>query len=769
MLASGAAIAFTIDAGGNLYVVPETQFTGGSISWVGTGGGLSVSANGVYPNPYILTPMVGFASGDSVELEDPGVVTAAYTQTIPAGGTVALLDSSGNLLGSLALQGNYVADPFIVTGNNADFVNIALAEPGSFALSAGTSGGDSFTYTGISGGAWGDPANWTETTPSSPIIAPGTNDSVTVGSTGSNELTVITGTGNAATWTLDGNAVAVVGDFTIGTLTAPTDTNSIYDLFIDAGGTLNVGSASFGDPTTFSFVNYDPGFIVNGPGALLNIGGTLTGLSLFGGQPGSANPAGIIAENGGTASIGSLAFSVLLTGDPGLGSGTLPLAADGGGTLILPTNLPSSATPITLSGTDNVLEFNTPTATALAVTPSITGFAVTDTIDVSFATPVDSVTPTLNSTTGATLNFLNSGGTTVSTLSLSGDYTGDTFYSQALSPTTTQILLEVACFLPGTLILTDRGEVAVEDLQTDATIITSSGQQRRLSWIGQGRALATRGRRGAATPVIVRKGSLSDNVPHHDLHITKGHSLYLDGALIPVEYLVNHRSILWDDHAQEVTIYHLELDTHDVLLANGAPAESYRDDGNRWLFRNANAGWSQPPKPPCAPVLTGGPVVDAVWRRLLDRAGPRPGFVLTDDPDLHLLVDGERLDAGERRGTAHIFHLPTRPASLRIVSRAGAPAELGLTRDPRVLGVAIRRIALHQGVRFHVIESADELLTEGFYPFEPANFLRWTDGDAVLPEALFEGFDGPTELVLHVGGTTRYPLFGVANSYAAAA
>ena len=129
VLASGAAIAFTIDAGGNLYVVPETQFTGGSISWVGTGGGLSVSANGVYPNPYILTPMVGFASGDSVELEDPGVVTAAYTQTIPAGGTVALLDSSGNLLGSLALQGNYVADPFIVTGNNADFVNIALAEP----------------------------------------------------------------------------------------------------------------------------------------------------------------------------------------------------------------------------------------------------------------------------------------------------------------------------------------------------------------------------------------------------------------------------------------------------------------------------------------------------------------------------------------------------------------------------------------------------------------------------------------------------------------
>ena len=148
--------------------------------------------------------------------------------------------------------------------------------------------------------------------------------------------------------------------------------------------------------------------------------------------------------------------------------------------------------------------------------------------------------------------------------------------------------------------------------------------------------------------MIVRKGALADNVPHHDLHITKGHSLYLDGVLIPVEFLVNHRSILWDDRAQEVTVFHLELDAHDVLIANGAAAESYRDDGNRWLFQNANAGWNQPPKAPCAPVLTGGAVVDAVWQRLLDRAGPRPGLPLTDDPDLHLLVDGKRVEAVEQ-------------------------------------------------------------------------------------------------------------------------
>jgi hypothetical protein len=41
-----------------------------------------------------------------------------------------------------------------------------------------------------------------------------------------------------------------------------------------------------------------------------------------------------------------------------------------------------------------------------------------------------------------------------------------------------------------------------------------------------------------------------------------------------------------------VELYHVELESHDVLITNGAPAESYRDDGNRWLFNNANSRWA---------------------------------------------------------------------------------------------------------------------------------------------------------------------------------
>jgi T5SS/PEP-CTERM-associated repeat protein len=312
------------------------------------------------------------------------------------------------------------------------------------------------------------------------------------------------------------------------------------------------------------------------------------------------------------------------------------------------------------------------------------------------------------------------------------------------------------CFAAGTGISTPNGEVLVEHLAVGDSVLTLRGETRPIVWIGTGKVMVPRGRRSAATPVIVRKGALCDNVPNRDLHVTKGHSLYLDDVLIPVEFLVNHRSILWDDWAREITIYHIELSTHDVLIANGAPAESYRDDGNRWLFQNANAGWFLPPQPACAPVLTGGAVVDAAWRRLLDRSGPRPGLPLTNDADLHLLVDGRRLDAIERRDDTYVFRLPAKPYAVRILSNAAVPQELGVARDARSLGVALQRIVLAQSRLQCAIEANDASLGDGYYPFEVENGIRWTTGDAAIPQRLFARMNGGGMLMLHLGGVTQY-------------
>lgn len=470
---------------------------------------------------------------------------------------------------------------------------------------------------------------------------------------------------------------------------------------------------------------------------------TLTNFGTIHGTGGSAvnflSTSDRLIEEGSGVILGSVAGA----------RGTLELAADAGtGTIAgLGTSITNFATLVFDTGAHWTVG-GTYSATGLGGL-TISGFGNGDTIDLSgfLAT---------SSTFASNQLTLTSATNTHQTLAIQGTFAANAFTVNPDGHGGTDI---VACFLPGTLIQTERGEVAVEDLAIGDVAIAASGRRRPLRWIGVGKGLATRGRRTAATPIVVRKGALADNVPHTDLHITKGHSLYLDGVLIPAEFLVNHRSILWDDaKAGEVTVYHLELDGHDVLLANGAPAESYRDDGNRWLFQNANASWDQPPAAPCAPVVTGGPVVDAVWERLLGRAG-RSAPALTSDPDLHLIVDGQRLDPFEKTADGLAFYVPIFPQDVRIASRAAAPDVLGIARDSRILGVGIRWIDVQRGYQFDRIHAEDERLTEGFHPHEPANGLRWTNGHARLPEAAFAKFGGGGFRVeLATAGATRFPV-----------
>ena len=90
------------------------------------------------------------------------------------------------------------------------------------------------------------------------------------------------------------------------------------------------------------------------------------------------------------------------------------------------------------------------------------------------------------------------------------------------------------------------------------------------------------------------------------------------------------------------------------------------------------------------------------------------------------------------------------------MSRAAVPQELGLARDPRLLGVGLRLIVVRSGSRFRIVQAGDERLTDGFHAFEAEADLRWTDGDAGLPVGAFEGMSGRIEVVLTVASTTHY-------------
>jgi hypothetical protein len=314
------------------------------------------------------------------------------------------------------------------------------------------------------------------------------------------------------------------------------------------------------------------------------------------------------------------------------------------------------------------------------------------------------------------------------------------------------------CFCAGTRIATPDGEVPVERLAIGDLVLTLDGRAEPIRWIGTGQSLLAPGRRSESTPVIVRAHALEYGVPQRDLRITKGHSLYLEGVLIPVENLINYRTILWDDEARSVIVYHLELDTHEVLLADGAPAESYRDDGNRRQFQNVNPGWDVREAPePFAPIMTNGPVVADIWRRLLQRTEPCAPIPLTGEPDIHLLVDGERVTPCDIVDGCHVFEAIA-GSDVRIASRSAIPAELGENQDQRQLGIAVRRIVLYQcGLRLE-IDPASPVFAEGFYDYEAADGFRWTDGAGRLRLSLLDEFVAgePVGIELHVGCTARY-------------
>ncbi|HLJ05034.1 MAG TPA: Hint domain-containing protein [Acetobacteraceae bacterium] len=598
---------------------------------------------------------------------------------------------------------------------------------------------------------------------------------------GSTDGTLVVGEDGAGTVDVSdtsvfGSAFAVLGqnDGSTGEVDLNNSTWSGSALTIGPAGN---GIANIGAASVVAFTN-----VLVGPNGLLNVtGGTNPGL-VFG--PSLTLAFGTIdVTGGGEVAIGSAAGSmgaVDIAGTDMTALGTIRGNVDldfGGdvqatgsapGALLIDGNVHGTGTiePLMTLEVNGGIDAGVDIAFSPAIGAqvgqlildvpaanlgTITGFSAGNTIVLEGS--LYSAAVFTQGVSGAAGTLTLSGGTLAPlSFAVDGTYAADSFVATP-NLTETDITL---CFAAGTRIATPNGEVPVERLAAGDEVLTFSGAVRPIVWIGVGKVLATRGKRSAATPVIVRKGALADNVPCRDLRVTKGHSLFVDGVLIPVEELLNHRSILWDDHAQELDIFHIELATHDVLLADGAPAESYRDDGNRWLFRNRNPRWHLPPQAPCVPVLNNGPVVDAAWLRLLDRSA-RKRLPLTNDADLHLIADGLRVDAVSRDAGRTIFRLPATPRTLQICSQSAIPQELGLARDPRPLGVGLRQIMLSGPLmQPRVVRASDPRLTNGFHAYEAENDIRWTDGDATIPAVLLAPLMGPVVCTLELGAATQY-------------
>lgn len=134
------------------------------------------------------------------------------------------------------------------------------------------------------------------------------------------------------------------------------------------------------------------------------------------------------------------------------------------------------------------------------------------------------------------------------------------------------------CFVAGTLIVTGHGQLPIEDLKPGDLVLTMDHGFRPIRWIGSTKVVG----KGALAPITIKSGALT-NV--RDLRVSPQHRMFLSGwkaqmlfgeneVLAAAKHLVNDTSI-FQQECDQVEYYHILFDGHEIIFAEGCPAESF--------------------------------------------------------------------------------------------------------------------------------------------------------------------------------------------------
>jgi Ca2+-binding RTX toxin-like protein len=248
-------------------------------------------------------------------------------------------------------------------------------------------------------------------------------------------------------------------------------------------------------------------------------------------------------------------------------------------------------------------------------TDSVDGGAGDDTVEF-FADDAD-VTITTNATAG--LATITDGTDTIVTTDVETLQLNDASY--------------VICFGHGTHIATPTGETRVEDLSIGDAIVTADGRTVAVKWVGRQTISPRFGMPERLLPVRVQADTLGAGIPSRDLTLTADHALLIDGLLVNAGALVNGTTVQYvpfDEVGDRFTVYHVETEAHDIIVAEGAAAETYVDYVGRQAFDNyaeyvALYGEADPIPEMTAPRVTARARLPSTIRRRLDAGAGADG------------------------------------------------------------------------------------------------------------------------------------------------
>jgi hypothetical protein len=145
------------------------------------------------------------------------------------------------------------------------------------------------------------------------------------------------------------------------------------------------------------------------------------------------------------------------------------------------------------------------------------------------------------------------------------------------------------CFLAGTRILTPRGAQSIETLKVGDIVNTASGKKLPVKWVGiQSVDINSNRNLIKSNPVVIKTDALGEGIPSSDLRVSPNHAIYVEGLLINGGALVNGVNIYQEVPTEDFKYYHIELDSHELVIAENTWAESYLPQNeNRDDFDNA--------------------------------------------------------------------------------------------------------------------------------------------------------------------------------------
>ena len=145
----------------------------------------------------------------------------------------------------------------------------------------------------------------------------------------------------------------------------------------------------------------------------------------------------------------------------------------------------------------------------------------------------------------------------------------------------------IVCFRKGTKIQTEYGECLIENLKVNDPITICGRIHNNNRHVVHHSDISFEPLleikhftvpfpTSSSLPICIQANALGEDLPKENLYLSPGHRICMTDEMIVAKNLVNGSTITQNSLQEEIEYYHLSLNKHSVIIANGLLCESFK-------------------------------------------------------------------------------------------------------------------------------------------------------------------------------------------------